>query len=134
MRRRDKFEDRSSLGRSDVVPFQRNEGASSRHARRLATNLKCSPEISTWVKSHTIELKITNEGHHWRIIGKGRLAEWWPSSAKLVLDRTYESGIHAHDYKQVMRHLEKAWGLNGSPESRSMDGTSAKAENRGGRS
>jgi hypothetical protein len=32
-------------------------------------------------------LRITNEGHHWQIADGGFLAEWWPSSAKLVIGK-----------------------------------------------
>lgn len=50
-----------------------------------------------------------------KIILRGAVAEWWPSSAKLVLDRKYERGVHAHDYEQVMRYLTKAWNLEERP-------------------
>jgi hypothetical protein len=36
------------------------------------------------------------------------LAEWWPSSAKLVLDKKWGEGIHCHDYKQALTVIEES--------------------------
>jgi len=36
------------------------------------------------------------------------LAEWWPSSAKLVLNKKWEEGIHCHDYKQALMVIEES--------------------------
>lgn len=39
---------------------------------------------------------------------KGRfVAEWWPSSAKLVLNRDYDRSFHAHDWTGVVPFLEE---------------------------
>jgi hypothetical protein len=54
----------------------------------------------------TLTLRITNEGHHWRIADGGFLAEWWPSSAKLVIGKKWHDGIHCHDYKQALKVIE----------------------------
>lgn len=51
-------------------------------------------------------LSVHNDGHHWVFRdGSGRVAEWWPSSAKLVLNRDYGRCIHAHDWPQVLAEL-----------------------------
>lgn len=34
-----------------------------------------------------------------------QVAEWWPSSAKMVLNKNYPNGIHIHDYQQAMAEL-----------------------------
>lgn len=50
-------------------------------------------------------LRICNQGHHWIFERPGFFAEWWPSSARLVLFHKYDAGIHAHDHAQVMREI-----------------------------
>jgi|GEM_PF-1728511 len=112
MARRSRFRDVSSVGRSDVVPYRRGEDPAERHARRLYTNLKFQEEVRAWAQRHGIVLKIKNEGHHWIFEYRNRVAEWWPSSAKLVIDRAYSKGIHVHDYKQLIKYLTKEWNLN----------------------
>jgi len=64
-----------------------------------------------------LTLRITNEGHHWQIADEGFLAEWWPSSAKLVIGKKWHDGIHCHDYKQALklsRFLQKEATLIGN--------------------
>jgi hypothetical protein len=36
------------------------------------------------------------------------LVEWWPSSAKLVLNKKWGEGVHCHDYKQALRVIEES--------------------------
>ncbi len=36
----------------------------------------------------------------------GRLVEWWPSSAKLVLNKQWSKGIHCHDWQQARDFLD----------------------------
>jgi len=112
MARRSRYDDVSSLGRSDVVPYRRWEDPAGRHARRLYTNLKYQADVRVWAQRLGIDLKISNEGHHWRLVFGTRVAEWWPSSAKLVLDRNYDSGVHVHDFQQVVGYLENQWNLD----------------------
>ena len=38
---------------------------------------------------------LYNEGHHWQATNGGFLAEWWPSSATLVLNSTGMKGFIA---------------------------------------
>ena len=54
-------------------------------------------------------MRITNEGHHWQITGGSLLAEWWPSSAKLVIGKKWHDGIHCHDYKQALKIIEDSY-------------------------
>lgn len=54
-----------------------------------------------------LSLAICNNGHHWNFVSVSPYAmfvvEWWPSSAKLVIQRKYNAGIHTHDAVQVMK-------------------------------
>lgn len=99
------YDDRYSAGRSEAVPYKRGESASARHDRRLGAALDSSERMRQWCGEQGVAFDIKNEGHHW-IMKKGdRVAEWWPSSAKLVLGRKYGSGIHTHDVEQAIRLL-----------------------------
>ena len=68
-----------------------------RHARRLSANLEQEANVRRWCEQRALTLRITNEGHHWQITDGGFLAEWWPSSAKLVIGKKWHDGIHCHD-------------------------------------
>jgi len=55
-----------------------------------------------------LQLKISNDGHHWSFYafnaapGDKQLFEWWPSSAKLVINKQWKKGIHVHDLSQLI--------------------------------
>ncbi len=83
------------------------EDYSERHARRLSENLSSIGNFSKWASSNGFNLCIMNDGHHWKIEGKGLLAEWWPSSAKLVINKKWAWGIHCHDVGQLIAEIEK---------------------------
>lgn len=36
-----------------------------------------------------------------------KIAEWWPSSAKLVLNKDWDNGIHTHDVDQLINELAR---------------------------
>lgn len=54
-----------------------------------------------------LTLDVMNGGQHWKIRKEGFVAEWWPSSAKLVVNKHWQNGIHVHDYKQVLSVLRE---------------------------
>lgn len=76
-----------------------------RHKRRLHVNLAGEAELRSWANEHRLTLDIKNNGHHWIFQRPGFLAEWWPSSAKLVIAKRWNHGIHCHDWKQVQAVL-----------------------------
>ena len=97
--------DSKSAGKSKLVPYQQGEGYKSRHRRRYSINLEMQDEMKEWCAGHGIEVEIKNEGQHW-IFTKGKhVAEWWPSSAKMVLDKRWRKGTHVHDIRQAMGFL-----------------------------
>jgi hypothetical protein len=58
-----------------------------RRERRLRRNLDNRPDAEAWAAQRGFSLRVNNDGHHW-IFERGRfVAEWWPSSSKLVLNR-----------------------------------------------
>ena len=107
MRRRRKHRrfDIKSVGRSTLIPYDPNETKKERHDRRLRENLANRQKLIDWCGACGIQGFITNEGHHWRFVREKKLAEWWPSSAKLVKQKNWNRGIHVHDYEQAKRLL-----------------------------
>ena len=96
-----------------------DEEPKRRHHRRLLYATQLIPKVVKWTIKVGINLTIRNNNNHWTwetIDGKHR-ADWWPSSAKLIIDRDFVNGIHAHDPGQVARELVKLWGINTRKES-----------------
>lgn len=102
-----KHGDSRSVGRSKLVPFKPGEDAGTRHARRLTFNLAAKHELEAWCRGRGVHFKVSNDGHHWRFKRAQLIAEWWPSSAKLVLQQRYENGVHVHDHMQAREILAK---------------------------
>lgn len=99
--------DTGSAGRSKLVPFVPGEDPGARHDRRLNANLSRQEDVREWCKVAGVRLTIKNHGHHWRFVRGKQEAEWWPSSAKLVIQRNYDRGIHVHDHLQALARLRK---------------------------
>jgi len=109
MSRKKSIPDRVRAVRSRIVPYQRGEDFRTRHARRLNANLVQEANVRRWCEQRGLTLRITNEGHHWQITDGYFLAEWWPSSAKLVIGKKWHNGIHCHDYKQMLKVIEDSY-------------------------
>jgi len=75
------------LGRSDLVPYRKNEYPKHRHYRRLKTNLNWKNDLLQWARANSFQVDIKNEGHHWILVKSEVRVEWWPSSAKLVMNQ-----------------------------------------------
>jgi hypothetical protein len=86
------------------------DAVTSRRTRRrnLADALRAHEHAAGWCDQHGWSLRVHNGGHHWIFEREGTVVEWWPSSAKLVRDKAWTSGIHTHGWEQVERILE-AW-------------------------
>ena len=98
--------DARSAGRSREVPYVYGEEPGARHDRRLRAALESESRVRAWCGNAGVDLSITNEGHHWHFRRGGAAADWWPSSAKLVLDQRWAEGIHIHDTHQLLRELK----------------------------
>lgn len=102
MPRRHRFKDRTKSNVPAASRFIEGEGWRERHSRRLSFNLeKFQGEAEGWAKNRGISLKITNGGHHWHFQRSGKIVEWWPSSAKCVVQKKWRNGIHVHDWGQL---------------------------------
>lgn len=102
--------DRSSAGRSRQVPYIYGEPAMGRHNRRRRAALEAEANVRRWCANRGVRLVISNEGHHWRFSTAEWVAEWWPSSAKLVFDKDWNRATHVHDSSQVLAKLQGRLG------------------------
>lgn len=95
---------------SNLISYVEGEPPMQRHARRLEFNLKAQEWVREQTEKMGLALRVTNEGHHWQFRGIGYdfKADWWPSSAKLVLNSRFNSGIHVHDYERAMQEIQRA--------------------------
>ena len=101
-----KYGDRKSLGRSDLVPFKRNESYRMRHERRKNHAIVNQGEIREWCKDNSWIFRIKNNGHHF-IFTKGKIVfDWFPSTAKLVKNKKWKNGMHCHDFKKVIKQMK----------------------------
>jgi hypothetical protein len=88
------------------IPLEPREYMRRRRERRLERNAKAADQAKTWADRHGFNFRVNNEGHHWMWQKGGFVAEWWPSSAKLVLNRDYARSFHAHNWTVVIPFLE----------------------------
>jgi len=109
MSRRTRIRDVKHAGRSSLVPYRRGENPRQRHARRLHSNLHYEAQVREWCHDHGFGLRISNEGHHWQLTKDKFVAEWWPSSAKLVFHKQWNQGCHCHDYRQALEMIERVY-------------------------
>lgn len=57
-------------------------------------------------------LRVTNNGHHWTFTDcDGRVAEWWPSTGKLVFDKEWRRTLRAFTLADVMREIYARWAM-----------------------
>jgi len=114
MGRKRSIPDLASAGKSGIVPYRRGEDFRTRHARRLTANLEQEATVRRWCQQRGLTLRIKNGGHHWQITGRAFLAEWWPSSAKLLIGKRWHEGVHCHDHKQALRVIEDFYERQGN--------------------
>ena len=109
--KRKSYNDVATLGPSDLVPFQVGEEAKDRHATRLSIALSLQGVVEDWAKRNGFTLRISNGGHHWKLTGPF-IAQWWPSSAKLVFGNGWPDGVHCHDVEQLATLVGKKLEYN----------------------
>ena len=79
-----------------------------RRERRMQRTLQSEAAVRGWAEQHGFALRVLNSGHHWMLEKPGMLAEWWPSSAKLALNRDYLRTFHAPHWSEVVLVLERS--------------------------
>jgi hypothetical protein len=77
-----------------------------RRERRTNRTARLESHVRAWAEQRGLSLRVLNDGHHWLLQNTGFKAEWWPSSAKLALNRDYLGTFHAPHWTQVAALLE----------------------------
>lgn len=109
MSRRKRFRDRKHAPGVPEIQKQGGEGWKRRHSRRLHFNLNRQPVMEEWCERAGVTITVTNEGHHWQFVRGEVIVEWWPSSAKCVINKNWRQGIHTHDVGQLQLILQEAF-------------------------
>lgn len=94
------------------APLDPHEYMRQRRERRLNRNTSAAQQAKIWADQKGFTCRIHNDGHHWIWQKAGLVAEWWPSSAKLVLNRKYDRSFQVHDWTGVIPFLESEAGAS----------------------
>lgn len=93
---------------AEVSKFQPGEQAKDRHERRLQTNKEYADILRNYCRSNGWRFDIKNEGHHWQMRRGKLILDWYPATAKLIVNQQWKKGIHVHDIGQIKSYLEFA--------------------------
>ena len=85
-----------------------------RRERRMERTSRLEEQARVWAEGHGCSLRVLNDGHHWLFQKPGFVAEWWPSSAKLVVNRDYGSDIQAPHWADVVAALAEHFRTPGA--------------------
>jgi hypothetical protein len=77
-----------------------------RRGQRMQRTGGLEHQAVAWAKLHGLSLRVLNDGHHWRFQKPGFMAERWPSSARLAVNRDYGSPTHAPHWAAVVNALQ----------------------------
>ncbi len=77
-----------------------------RRGRRMDRSLALEDQARAWAERYGCSLRVLNDRHHWLFQKRGFMAEWWPSSAKLAINRDYLRSHHAPHWGEVVAALE----------------------------
>ena len=102
-----KYRDTKRLGHSEISPYIEGEPARVRHQRRKKTANNHEDKLREFARQNAFEFKVKNDGHHFILKKRKFIAEWWPATAKLVINKQWKKGIHCYDYKQLIKQVLK---------------------------
>lgn len=100
-----KYSDRYRLGKSDISPYKAGETYRARHNRRKKTANDMVDVLQAFASENDMTLSVANNGHHFSLKNKVFVADWWPSTAKLVINKQWHKGFHCHDAEQFKRKV-----------------------------
>lgn len=104
---RQRYEDTRSAGSSKEVPFIAGETAGQRHDRRGKRAKEDYASAAVLLEGHGWNVRLVDYGSHWIITRDRSVVEWWPSTAKCVINKKWKSGIHVHDTLQLIKVIER---------------------------
>jgi hypothetical protein len=99
-----------ALRRREGWVLSPEEYKKQRRERRMERTSRLEEQVRVWAEGHGCSLRVLNDGHHWLFQKPDFMAEWWPSSARLAVNRDYGSDIHAPHWADVVSVLEQRLG------------------------
>jgi hypothetical protein len=93
--------------RRDRQVLPPEEYKKQRRERRMERTSRLEAQVRVWAEQHGCSLRVLNDGHHWLLQKPGFVGEWWPSSARLAVNREYGRYIHAPHWAAVSTVLEQ---------------------------
>lgn len=93
--------------RSKRAPYQHGEEWDARHARRLRQADADEDRMRSHLVALEVEISRHNNGAHWKITAAGKLFEWWPESARVVIAQAWHKPRKAHDVDQVVAIIRR---------------------------
>jgi len=106
---------------AEICKYKRDERSGDRHNRRLETNKQYADKLRNYCRSNGLSFEIKNEGLHWQIKRGEVTIDWWPSTAKMVVNQQYDQGIHVHDITQIKSYLNFAKLILNTDETKSKE-------------
>lgn len=106
-----KYQDRVKSKHSPTIINRKDgEGWKERHWRRLQKNKEHLDKFRQWCLEFGCDFRYLNNGEHWKVKHGTTCFDWWPRSAKLIVNQQWKRGVHVHDYMQLIKFIE---GYNG---------------------
>jgi hypothetical protein len=105
-RRRKSYPDVHEAGDSQIINCEPGGTSQALGRYRHLKNLENAPQLRDWASKHGFEFFMKNHDEHWILKGANVTAEWWPRTAKLVLNYSYLNGIQTHDWMQSCTILD----------------------------
>lgn len=109
-----KFPDKAkATAKAGLCPYSPAESSAQRHDRRfvVANSTKSLVILSNWAWRNGYVFEVKNDGEHFIVRTPAgdhpHFAQWWPRSAKLVIDCDWRHGIHCHDAGQLIAELNR---------------------------
>lgn len=104
-----KHKDITGMGKSTLCPKRKDEleSSSDRHFRRKIFNEKQFSVVEEFCQNRGLRFRLLNCKHHWQVSRENTMVEWWPSSAKVIINKNWGRGVHCHDYEQFIGILKK---------------------------
>lgn len=101
-----KYRDKSKSKFKAQCQHIEGEATEDRHDRRQSHNVNRLQRLRNYCKKNRFQLKVTNEEMHWQIKRGTIQIDWWPRTAKMVVNQQWKQGIHVHDVGQIICYLE----------------------------
>lgn len=90
---------------AEIIQFKGGESWRDRHSRRLNKNKEHIDKYRNWCERNGVEFRLLNNGEHWQSKKNNTTYDWWPRSAKLIVNQKWKKGTHVHDYTQLIKFI-----------------------------